>query len=312
MAKERRQIPQFFPPGSMLTVTSKESNTLPLRDPSLLPKPFIAPAPLFACGAATAIGGHQPSDILRLMSAGGGKRFEVPRAFGTYDFVGEISPAFSAGEKLYAEYSTCSAAQTSPPSSSQTVVPYPKSRLPKVTLSNRSTVAGVSAIPVGGMENGARLTVDFVRAGQPVVTQSRVCVGGEPCTISAPAAWRTFEPGDELLSRQSLCPDSDSDVLRWTISSCYSRSPLLAVTPKAGDTTLLFGDYALGSWLVAHRCLFWDTQLDRCTSWDQIGSVFDSSTIVLNAALKSGDRIVVSQQVSDSCPPLHGAGYVVR
>ncbi len=169
-AKERRQIPLTFAPFGTVTVTSRESNYLPLRDPNYLTAPYIAPSPLYVCGAATAIGGHQPSDRLRLMNSNGSTRFTVPSAWGAYDFVGEVRPSFSAGEKLYAEYDTCAGNTTSPPSVQQTVVPYPRgptgsTKLPKPAMTRSTTVAGVSVVPVLGVVNGATLLARMIHQG---------------------------------------------------------------------------------------------------------------------------------------------------
>lgn len=312
MARERRQVPAAFPPGSMITVTSDESNYLPLRDPGSLPTPFIAPAPLFTCGAATGIGGHQPGDSVRLIDANGQTRFQLARAFGTFDFIGEVVPKFSTGEKLHAQYSTCSGNETSPPSVTESVIPYLTSRLPKPHMTRIASVAGVASLPVLGAENGARLSVQFVRAGEPVVNETRVCVGQEPCVVHVPAAWKTFEVRDEINVSQALCADSNSDVLRWSISSCYDQSPRLSRVPANGDRSLSFSDYALNSWLIASLCLRWDAQLGACATWQQIGSAYASEAIELTQPLTSGDRVAVSQQTSDGCPPIHAAGYIVR
>lgn len=310
MAKERRRYPVSSPPGAMQTVVSDESNYLTLRDPDSLPKPFIAPTPLFVCGAATAVGGHQPGDRVRLVAASGATRFQLPQAFGTYDFVGEISPSFSNGEKVYAEYSTCDGQHTSPSSATETVIPFPMSRLPTPQMTRIAAVAGVAALPVLGVEHGARLGVQLVRAGEPVETQSRVCVGGEPCVISVPPSWKTFHVGDQIYVSQALCPDSDSTVLRWSVSSCYDQAPRLARFPANGDRSLVFSDYALGSWLIASICLRWRPQVG-CDIWQQIGSVYGAETLQLTQPLRAGDRVAVSQQTGDGCPPLRALLYVV-
>lgn len=310
VAQESRQI-QSYPPGTMITVRGPESEPHALRDPSSLAAPFIAPTPLFECGGATAIGGHLPGDSLRLMSGATNVRFAIPRAFSTYDFVGEVSPAFKNGEKLFAQYSTCSGAQTSPPSKLETVVPFPLAKLPQVSTPRVGAVGGVTQIPYRGVTNGATLRAIMTRSGYPIETLRRVCVGGETCAISAPKSWGTFAPGDDLRVTQELCDGSQSADTRWQVTSCYSQSPLLEQFPTAGSPQLTFSEFALSAWLLVFACTP-DKNGDCIGSWIQVGSGYDVPTVQLTRPLRSGERLAVSQQIGDACPPLHATGYIVR
>lgn len=103
-------------------ISSPFSTPIVRRDPSQLPTPWLSQAPLWECGLATVVAGHQPGDQVTLMSHVYGSRFVIPSAFGQFDYMPAGAPKpFTGGENITVQYSTCQGApQTSPMSLPET------------------------------------------------------------------------------------------------------------------------------------------------------------------------------------------------
>lgn len=294
------------------TFKSPDSKPLNFRDPMLLSAPTIAPTPLFECSRATGVYGHQPADRITVRDfASGATRFVVPRAYGTYDYVGEFAPKLMAGESLFAVYETCDGLSLSPRSAVEKVVPFPGRQLPRPRVARASAAAGVTSFEVKEITNGATLHAELTRPGKPVAVVEQSCIGGgQGCRVYVPAGWNEFQHGDQLSVAQELCPDSRSRPHMWSITACYSESPTFAVLPKNGDEVISLSEFARGSWLMAYVCI--QTIGGSCTTWSPLGSAFDSGTINLSRALVAGDFVAVSQQVTTACPALNGTATTVR
>jgi hypothetical protein len=290
---------------------SPSSQNAFLRDPTALTAPFIAPAPLWQCGRATASGGHQPGDLI-LLTTPTSTLFTIPAANGPYDFVGEIIPGFNLGDDVYSTYYTCSRANVSPTSLPQRVQKYPAATLPRIPSSTVESgvafIAGVSRFSVLEVANGAVLNVTYTRAGKSF-TLRRPCAGGEPCVLGVPSAFGTALPGDTVEARQELCAGSESAPSLFSFAGCASRAPT-ALQPKTGDQQVVLTGVAVGATVTVRVCgTFWNG--DRCSnnSFEVIGEAFNALVIPLTRPLRSAERIVLTQAVSRSCPPVLGNLY---
>lgn len=303
-AKERRRLPS----GQVL---ESDFSTWSLRDPSTLPAPEVAPQPVWTCGKATGGAGHQPGDRVELYSSTVGTKFVLPKANGTYDYLGDFT-GFTTGEKVEVRYFSC-AGDPSPPSPSVTATEYP-GQLPKPRLPLSGLVSGVALIPVLGVQNGARITARIGRLGTPQVVFSRTCIGREPCFIEAPASFGgLFSFLDTISVKQDLCDGQTGAEVVSTVNQCDSSRPLLFFSPRDQDTQLIFSEYPAGSWLIAKTCLNFDAFINVCRSgWVQVGEAFNSRVVNLSRPLRSGQYLAVSQQVDDACPPIQASLYVVR
>ena len=129
---------------------------VPLRSPVNLSKPKIS-APLWACGAATNLQGHQPADRLELFSVTRNLVLgSAPTAFSTSDYLGVRPDSFKDQEKVISRYFTCDGLYTSPDSSVEVVQKFP-SLLPAPNIVIASSLTGASVFMVSDVEHGATL-----------------------------------------------------------------------------------------------------------------------------------------------------------
>ena len=280
------------------------------RDPRKpLPLPVVQPLPLWNCGAALGVAGHQPGDQLFVTSTQRGSVFNVPSAYGTFDFVGEIVPALAGQEEVFTRYRTCEGTAVSAFSQAAVTRKYPKAALPRASTTSAAFVAGVTTVPVQGVENGARVNFKFTRSGMSV-GGSRVCAGGEACVVGVPGTFLPVLSGDAFEVTQELCPGSASPSVRAFFQGCASAVPRV-VPPKAGDVTIRLLERALRSTVSVWFCAtFWTTvpANNTCASnaFQLLGESWNSDIVSLNRAIAPGERLVVTQSVSRSCPAVQG------
>lgn len=287
------------------------------RDPrNPLPLPLIQPLPLWTCGAAMAVAGHQPGDQLFVTSTQRGRVFNVPSAFGTFDFIGEVVPTFSDKEEVFTRYHTCEGTAVSAFSVPARTSNFPMSILPSVKTPFAAFAAGVTSVPVLQVENGARISFKFTRSGTSVAG-TRVCSGGEPCVVNVPVSFLPVLSGDEFGVTQELCPGSASPSVRTFFQGCASKVPSI-VPPKAGDASIKVLDRALRSTISVWFCAtFWTgpgpVPGSTCASnsFSLLGESWNSDTVPLNRGIAPGERLVVTQSISRSCPAVQGDIYTV-
>jgi hypothetical protein len=255
-----------------------------LRDPSpgLFP-PTIPPVPLYTCGVATGVAGVQPGDKITLKSNFDDPLYEVARAYGTYQYVGDFR-GFYRYEKVTANYSTCNGSYTRDSLSSVQVDDHPMMNLPRVSFSGPSAIAGVSSVPVNSVVNGATLQYKFNRSGA-VYSGTRGCVGGEPCEVPVPAALGALDENDTLEVTQVLCvggPGGESVANSVTIAACNGSSPTIR-SPKVGDSQIDVIDRARGATLTAYFCPPGGYAGASCAppGWQPKGTAYDSNIINL-------------------------------
>lgn len=298
-----------------VTGTWSKRTDFALRDPGLLPVPNIR-APLFTCGLATELAGHQPGDSLELWS-GATLRAHVPHAFGQTDYT-PLFPTpggFAKGESLLSRYLTCDRAGISPASAQVSVVDYPSSTLPPPEPSVASTIAGADRFSLFNVENGAALTLE-VRRGNSRTTWTEIC-GSGVCTAYLPPAIAPLQYLDEIRVSQALCPGSESIRFRTLASACYSSAPTWATPlPRAGDTQVRFSDRVIGGKLTVYECILpgiggpvapapigWENDC----MWKPIGTAFDSATVELERPVLAGEALAATQEIGTGCPPIRGS-----
>lgn len=305
--------------GIVAVQTSPWSSSLPsplftLRKPTNLPAPAVTPAPVWECGLATAIAGHQPGDELTLFSAPNKLRTLVPSAFATHDYVPSgWRGQFRAGETLLGQYRTCEAAttgapnQTSPMSAGIIVASWTGGpRLPMPGFVPSSFLPGVSRFLVEDTEHGATVSLSLDRSGT-VTRWTAVCPWGT-CGVSTPATVGPVKEGDVLELSQRLCPGTDSPPTSIEVVSCAKvPPPTLAVSPRAGDASIQLSAYAPGAEIVVYA----SQNSNPSIGLTPIARAAAASTIILFRPIDPADRWIVVAQSSAACSPSRGNGYLV-
>jgi hypothetical protein len=281
-----------------------------LRDPSFLAAPVVQPSPLWTCGVATGVAGHQPRDQIDLRSNLRSPILHVPSAYGTFDYVGDFT-GFISGEKVFAEYTTCSGSNTSPPSALITVQDYASTSLPALDVPSAGAVARVGAVAVTGAENGARIHYTFTR-GATSTSGSRGCVGNEPCIIGVPAVLSPLQASDTLTVEQELCPGVVSPPVTTTIAECDGSSPTFE-SPRVGDSSVRILSRAYGSTVIVYGCPPNKFNGSTCTvGWSVLGSSYDSDIVLLSSPVGSGDTLAVTQRVDSNCPAVFATAQTIE
>jgi hypothetical protein len=297
-----------------LSATSPYSPLYRLRKPTKLAAPAVTPAPVWECGQATAIAGHQPGDEVTLFSAPTKVRYTVPSAYGTYDYMpaGPLGE-FWGGETLLGQYRTCEAVTTGAPNQ---VSPFSAPvivakwtggpRLPMPGLVPNSFLPGVSRFLVGGTEHGATLSLSFDRLG--VVTKWTYACPWGTCGVSTPAALGPIKEGDVVEVTQRLCVGTDSPPTSIEVLSCAKvPPPTLAVSPRAGDTSIQLAAYAPGAEIVVYA----SRDANPSLGLTQIGRAQATPTINLIRPIDPTDRWIIVAQSSAACGISMGNGYLV-
>ena len=290
--------------------TSEYSPLFALRVVAQVAAPAISPSPVWECGLATGIMGHQPGDEVTLYS-GTRRRFLIPSAFAQHDFTPAGVRPFQSQETLYAGYRTCEAARfgwTAPhpqvsPLSAPVVVQSFIGQLPAPGIVPNSVLPGARQFQLEGTEHGALISIDLVRGGA-TSSWTEVCPW-DPCGVSVGGPG-DLQPGDELRVTQRLCSGSDSSVAVLTARDCKDvPPPTLAAPPRAGDTSIALAAYSPGATIVVYVSK--SSTHPQHSLWP-IGRAAATSQINLFRPIERDDRwIVVAQQT----PPETGGGYPV-
>ena len=290
------------------SVTSGFSLPLTLRDPQSLPAPQLPYSPLFECGLATVVSGHQPGDQVMLFSSLYGTRFTIPSAFGTQDYVPAGGPrSFQAGEIVDAQYQTCEGPpQVSPRSASAIVALYPSPQLPPVTLTTESLIPGVSRFVTTGTINGAALLLSLTRAG--ATTKWSAACGEAQCVAYLPPTLGTVLEGDAIQASQELCSGSEAPWVSEEVKACAdSPPPIISPSPQVGDTLVRLSRYPLG----ATTRVYATKMANPSAGLELIGFAFDTSTVALVRPIKADDRWVIVALDTAACPARWASAWFV-
>lgn len=286
------------------------SPTLTLRGPTSLAKPEIAPQPVWECGQATAVRGHQPGDAVKLFS-GALLRFTIPSAFGTYDYMPAGSPGrFTANETVFTQYQTCEAArgggnQVSPLSDPAFVKSFPGT-LPVPRIVSNSVLPGTTQFQLEGIAQGAAVTLQLTRSGSPK-SWSTVCAH-DPCPVQIPTSVGAFMAGDDLQASQQLCRGSGSGNAALTVADCADvPPPQLASPPALGAVSISLSAYAPDSEIRVYS----SKQSSPAAPYAALGRATAASTINLFRPIEAADKWIIVSQVSASCGVFSGNAYLV-
>lgn len=284
-----------------------------LRPSGWLGAPTIAPAPVWACGRATAITGHQPGDEVTLFSSGT-VRFVIPSAFTQHDYTPAGTPTeFTDQEKLFAQYRTCEAVRASwvaphpavSPMSAPVVVQSFPGQLSAPGIVPNSVLPGSARFQLEGIEHGALVTLELVRNGT-TSKWSEVCVF-DPCPVSAVSG--PISVGDELRVSQRLCAGSDSSVAVLTAKDCANVAPpTLARPPRPGDASVALSSYSPGAEIVVYAS---KSSSSPESSLVPLARAVAGPVVHLYRPVEADDRWIVVAQQSPVCRPVGGHGYVV-
>lgn len=292
--------------GSVTPVWSPFSKPIVRRDPAQLPTPEIAATPLFECGRATVVTGHQPGDQVTLMSENKfGVRFTIPSAFGLFDFMPAGGPGpFKGGENLSVQYSTCQGApQSSSPSAAHTAQGFP-GQLPVVEIRAESLASGVPRFQLEGAVNGALVQLELVR-GSSSTTWSEVCPEAH-CVVHVPTALGGLVGGDRLGATQELCPGSTSQPGSNEVKTCGDTPAAeLSPQPQHGQTELRLSRYPMGSLIRVYAT----KSVNPAVNLEMIGYAYDTPLIELTRAIEASDLWILVAIDSPGCPASQAAGY---
>ncbi len=280
---------QTSPTGFM----SPLSAPLDLRDPNKLGTPSFPFVPIWECGLATSVDGHQPGDTVELFSSQYGTRTVIPRAFGTSDYMPAGRP-FESGEKIAVQYSTCEG-QVSPLSSWVTVATNPLSPLGQPTIQSPSLAVGVERFSVEGVAHGATLWVALDRGGS--VTKWREACATPVCTAYLRAALGGLQPGDRVEVSQELCRGSASASVSEDVKEC-GDTPLAEVAPpQPGDTIIRLLRYPLG----ATVRVFATQSQNPTVGLQLIGFAYDTNVVSLVRPIDRKDLWVIVAVDTPGC-----------
>lgn len=290
------------------------SSPVQLRNPTNLAAPDVAPTPLFECGLATGVRGHQVGDEVTLFTAPNTVRFTVPSAFSSFDFVpaGALG-GFQAGETVFAQYQTCKSAQGAAHEVSPRSVPVVVAKRPgnpplaMPGIVPNSMLPGSSRFQLSNIFNGASVTVKVDRGGVSDVWEG-VCPWS-PCSAAMPPSMGAMEEGDLVDVTQRLCPGTDSADALFQVRACGDvPAPTLASPPRVGDTSIQLASYAPEGEIT----VFVSQDSNPQVGLTAIGHAAASATINLFRALDARDRWIVIAQTSPACSVLtSGSGYGV-
>ncbi|MEW5743154.1 MAG: hypothetical protein AB1938_29840 [Myxococcota bacterium] len=283
-----------------------------LRNPTNLTAPELAPTPVWECGQATAIRGHQPGDEVTLLHAPNTVRFVVRSAYSTHDYVpaGTGGP-FKAGETLVARYQTCRSAQGATtevsPLSAPVVVaswigPTP---LSMVRLVPNSLLPGAVRFLVDSVENGASVDLSLTRQGA-TTSWTEVCAMS-PCPVSVPSTLGGLEEADVVQASQRLCGGPSTPALVEVKSCGDVPAPTLASPPRPGDTTVHLDAWTPGSVIFVYVT----KDSNPATGLVPIGRSAAAPSISLFRPIEFDDKWLVIGQTNDACSLTHGSAYSV-
>ena len=263
-------------------VGSGYSLPLSLRDPKTLAKPTFTYFPLWECGRATYVDGHQPGDRLTLFSYNS-TRFIVPSAFGQSDYMPAGSRAFSAGEMVSTQYSTCQGPpQTSPMSDKQIVAAY-SGQLTRPFVESQSLIPGATRFVIAGVESGATLDVQVSRNGFST-RWSETCATPR-CMAYLPSTLGLLQESDEVIATQSLCPGSESKPVKVVTGDCKAPAPTLRANPRIGDRQVFLSSWPRGGIIR----VFAGHDVDPSVSPELIGYAYDTDTVTLSRPISASD-----------------------
>lgn len=303
--------PVFLATQSYRGVMSGYSLPLKARDATKLPQPEFPFTPLWECGLATRVAGHQPGDRVTLSSFLPiiGTRYVIPSAFGTGDYMPAGSQPFKAGEMVETFYSTCEGPpQVSPVSAPQTVATYPSQLLPQPVVVSASFVPGVARFSVSGLVNGATLALKLSRAAGGGDSWDERCAG-PTCTAYLPPSLGKLEEGDTVVLSQQLCPMGVTPLeTRAEVQACEKSSmPEVSPTPKAGDVSVTLVGHPLGAVVRVYATKDANPQ----SALELIGYAFDTNVVNLTRAIEKDDLWIIVAAHTGTCDPGSGVGLFV-
>jgi hypothetical protein len=281
-----------------------------LRAPTSLPKPEIAPTPVWACGLATGIRGHQPGDEVKLFS-GPATRFTIPIANGSFDYTPAGSPGpFAAGETLFANYRTCEATRSgvsqNSPLSDPVFVGTFSGTLAVPRLVPNSILPGSSSLVVENVAHGALVTFEHIRSGSSKVW-SYACAM-DPCAVGLGSSMAPFMAGDELRASQQLCPGSGSSTTAFTVNDCADVPPPTIATPTVGADTITLLSYSPDAEIVVYAAKNATAPFGTLTL---IGRGAASARVGLFRPIIAADKAIIVGQLNGTCGKGSGYAFVV-
>lgn len=235
-------------------VTSTPSNAVPVTShledyPSGLPKPRLAPTPLYECGRAVGFQNVIPGAWVKVYTenpaTGGG--FDPPVLVGSVSDFGYtfISPPFVRDARVWAESGICS--EVSPRSDVEIVQPAPAvtpapSLDPVHEGTNIVTVWGPGGNP-NSLLHGAAL--DIFADNQPPGSER---VGGQPTPGGGQQVYvnPAAAAGAHYTATQALCATSPPSPPTEVVP-CRDLPPAKIKPPLPGDTQIVLTEYVPGS-----------------------------------------------------------------
>lgn len=289
-----------------LGIYSTYSAPFALETSFMFPTPSIPDVPLWECGRATTVLGHQPGDRVELKSAQNDVLWEIPSTWGLHHYMPVPGSGFEAGETVWTEYSTCGG-EFAAASPEYIAAQYPDETLLAPGFQTQSLGKGATRFALTGVEQGATVNLQLTRSG---VTTSWSNVCGEPtCVVAVPSSLGALAESDSLEASQLLCEGSDSEATTDVVPLCANQpAPQISPAPLVGDTTVHLSKFVRGGIVRVYAT----PNANPSTGLTLIGYAFDTAVVPLSRAITTSDQWIVVVADAPGCDAVQGTALFIE